>query len=112
MMQAAPNIARMVALARQLQDEAKRLADAMEAEQTMLAGQMYGLSDREFQVLQMVALGYGGKEIAGILNLSPKTVETYRARAADKLDLPSRRHIVHHAIRAGWMQDPDWKETA
>src|SRR4051812_21593114 len=59
------------------------------------------LSSRERQVLQLVTEGLTSAEIASRLSLSPKTVETYRARMMDKLgvrDLPS---LVRFAIRYG-----------
>ena len=56
------------------------------------------LSDREQEVLQLVALGYTGREIAEQLSLSVKTVETYRARGMDKLQLRSRAALVRFAL--------------
>src|SRR4051812_35595392 len=48
------------------------------------------LSDREAEVLRLIATGYSNKEIAGQLTLSVKTVETYKARSMEKLGLHSR----------------------
>ncbi|GIV65096.1 MAG: DNA-binding response regulator [Bellilinea sp.] len=59
------------------------------------------LSEREQQVLQLVALGYTSAEIAEKLALSPKTVETYRARGMEKLGLRSRAALVRYALRRG-----------
>ena len=56
------------------------------------------LSDREQEVLQLVALGYTGREIAERLSLSVKTVETYRARGMEKLQLRSRAALVRFAL--------------
>ena len=56
------------------------------------------LSDREQEVLQLVALGYTGREIAEQLSLSVKTVETYRARGMEKLQLRSRAALVRFAL--------------
>lgn len=56
------------------------------------------LSPREKQVLRLVALGYTNQEIADELFLSVKTVETYRARVMDKLDLKSRSALVRYAL--------------
>lgn len=61
------------------------------------------LSERERLVLEQVALGYSAKEIAQSLRLSPKTVETHRARAATKLGLSSRAAIVKHALDQAWL---------
>jgi len=57
------------------------------------------LSDREFQVLQMLAAGQSVAEIATVLMLSPKTVSTYRARLLDKLGLKSNAELIHYAIQ-------------
>ncbi|OIO88128.1 MAG: DNA-binding response regulator [Anaerolineae bacterium CG2_30_58_95] len=59
------------------------------------------LSEREQAVLKLVALGYTGAEIAGQLNLSVKTVETYRARGMEKLGLPNRAALVRFALKKG-----------
>lgn len=59
------------------------------------------LSEREKEVLRQVALGYTSAEIAEALNLSIKTVETYRARGMDKLGLRSRAALVRFALRRG-----------
>jgi two-component system response regulator NreC len=63
------------------------------------------LSDREKQVLILLAWGYSNKEIAGDLGLSIKTVETYRARISEKLGLRSRTEIVQYALRQGWLNE-------
>ena len=63
------------------------------------------LSDRERQVLISIARGFSNKEIAGNLGLSVKTVETYKARVAEKLGLHSRVEIVRYASRRGWLTD-------
>jgi DNA-binding NarL/FixJ family response regulator len=59
------------------------------------------LSSRERQVLQMLAEGHSIAEIAVTLSLSPKTVETYRARMMDKLDIRDLANLVRFAIRQG-----------
>ncbi len=63
------------------------------------------LSERETEVLRLVAWGYSNKEIAAQLRISVKTVETYKARLADKLELKSRTEIVRYAVHQGWLQD-------
>jgi DNA-binding NarL/FixJ family response regulator len=63
------------------------------------------LSDRETQVLCLLAWGYSNKEIAARLDLSVKTVETYKTRVMEKLDLRSRADIVRYALRQGWLHD-------
>ena len=62
------------------------------------------LSQRETEVLRLIALGYGNKEIAARLAISVKTVETYKTRLMEKLDLHSRVDIVRYALHRGWLQ--------
>jgi DNA-binding NarL/FixJ family response regulator len=64
------------------------------------------LSARETEVVQGIAQGYSNKEIATQLQLSVKTVETYRARAMDKLGLESRSALVRYALEQGWLRSP------
>jgi two-component system response regulator NreC len=59
------------------------------------------LSEREQEVLKMVALGHTSAEIAEQLNLSAKTVETYRARGMEKLGLRTRAALVKFALQEG-----------
>lgn len=56
------------------------------------------LSDREFQVMRMMATGKTVKEIAEELSLSVKTVSTYRARILEKMSLKSNAELIHYAI--------------
>ena len=64
----------------------------------------YGLlSHREKEVLRLVALGYTNRQIADQLFLSVKTIETYRARVMEKLDLGSRAALVRYALGKGLM---------
>ena len=60
------------------------------------------LSERECEVVRLIALGYSNKEIAARLRLSVKTVETYKARALEKLDLRRRVDLVQYAAKRGW----------
>jgi DNA-binding NarL/FixJ family response regulator len=59
------------------------------------------LSERERQVLELVALGFTHKEVGESLSLSVKTVETYRSRLAEKLGLRSRAELVRFALGLG-----------
>jgi two-component system response regulator NreC len=59
------------------------------------------LSDRELQVLKLVAEGFSSREISEQIYVSTKTVETYRARFAEKLGLKSRAQIVRYALNHG-----------
>lgn len=63
------------------------------------------LSEREREVLVRIARGFSNKEIASALGISVKTVETYKARVAEKLGLRSRVEIVRYAARRGWLGD-------
>lgn len=63
------------------------------------------LSGREAEVLRQTAWGYSNKEIAQELGISVKTVETYKGRVMEKLELRSRAEVVRYAIRQGWLQD-------
>ena len=65
------------------------------------------LSPREEDVLRLVAQGFSNKQIAGQLEVSVKSVETYKARAAEKKGLRSRADIVRYGIRQGWLAAPN-----
>jgi two-component system response regulator NreC len=59
------------------------------------------LSDRELQVLILVARGYSSAQIARQILVGVKTVETYRSRLADKLELRTRSDVVRFAVQMG-----------
>ena len=59
------------------------------------------LSPREIEVLRQLALGYTNKEIANRLELSVKSVETYRARVSEKLGLSGRAELFRYALENG-----------
>lgn len=59
------------------------------------------LSAREREIFQLVAEAMTNKEIAAMLNVSPTTVETHRARIMEKLDLHSAAEITLYAVRRG-----------
>ena len=63
------------------------------------------LSDREAEVLRLIAAGYSNKEIAGQLSLSVKTVEAHKANAMRKLELRGRIDIVKYAVLQGWLEN-------
>jgi DNA-binding NarL/FixJ family response regulator len=60
------------------------------------------LSDRELRVFEMIGQGYGTRKIADELHLDIRTIETYRARIKDKLNLKDANDLLQYAIR--WMQ--------
>jgi DNA-binding NarL/FixJ family response regulator len=64
-----------------------------------------GVSERESEVLRLIAAGYSNKEIAAQLELSVKTVEVHKANAARKLGLKGRIDIVKYALLQGWLSD-------
>jgi len=63
------------------------------------------LSERESDVLRLIASGYSNKEIAARLSLSVKTVEAHKANAMRKLGLNGRIDIVKYAVLQGWLQN-------
>ncbi|MBW3624248.1 MAG: response regulator transcription factor [Armatimonadetes bacterium] len=70
-----------------------------------LRGEIEGqdLSEREEAVLRLIAQGYTNKEVGAQLSISSKSVETYKARAMEKLALESRVDIVRYAVQRGWL---------
>ncbi|MGH9906856.1 MAG: response regulator transcription factor, partial [Pyrinomonadaceae bacterium] len=63
------------------------------------------LTDREAEVLRLIAWGYSNKEIAARLELSVKTVEVHKANAMKKLGMRSRIDIVRFSVLQGWMEE-------
>jgi DNA-binding NarL/FixJ family response regulator len=63
------------------------------------------LSERETEVLRLLAEGHTSKEISSRLSISVKTVETYKARAMDKLGFKTRVDVVRYAASRGWLRD-------
>ena len=57
------------------------------------------LSDREFEVLRLIASGKTVSEIAGILLLSESTISTYRGRVLEKMGMKTNAELTHYAIR-------------
>ena len=68
-------------------------------------GDIANLSDREAEVLRLVAWGHSNKEIGGRLDLSVKTIEVHKANAMKKLGMNSRIDIVRYAVLQGWLQE-------
>jgi DNA-binding NarL/FixJ family response regulator len=63
---------------------------------------MARLSDRELRVFEMLGQGHNTRQIADDLHLDMRTIETYRARIKEKLDLKDANELLQYAIR--WMQ--------
>jgi len=64
------------------------------------------ITDRETEVLRLMALGHSNKEIAALLSLSVKTVEVHKTNGMRKLGLAGRTDVVRHALVEGWLVDP------
>jgi len=60
------------------------------------------LSDREFEVFQLLGNGQSTKEVAKSLHLSPKTVDVHRAHIKEKLQIKDATGLLHHAVR--WVE--------
>ncbi len=88
-----PSVARMV-----VQDYLQR-ASTREKEEAL-----DGLTEREREVLTLIAEGLTNQEIAGRLFISIKTVQTHRAHIMEKLNLHDRTELVRYAIRRGLIQ--------
>jgi DNA-binding NarL/FixJ family response regulator len=63
------------------------------------------LSDRELEILELIGKGRDVREIAKLLHLSPKTVETHRAHIKEKLNLPNARQVARFAVQ--WIGQKD-----
>jgi two-component system response regulator NreC len=68
------------------------------------ARQRDGLSEREHEVLLLLALGHTNQEIANQLVISVRTAETHRANIMQKLGLSSRAELVRYALDRGLLQ--------
>lgn len=78
---------------------AERLADAMDL--TIDRPPHEGLSDREYEVLILIARGRTSAEIAETLAVSPATVSTYRSRVMEKMGMSTVTELMHYAISRG-----------
>ena len=63
-----------------------------------------GLSDREFEILRLIAAGRTVKEIAAELTLSANTISTYRARILEKMKMQTSAELTHYAISNGLVE--------
>ena len=63
------------------------------------------LTPREREVLTMVAWGHTNKEIASVLGITVKTVETHKTNAMQKLEIGSRADLVRYAMAQGWLDE-------
>jgi DNA-binding NarL/FixJ family response regulator len=88
------------------QAQAMLLRGYLQPDKTAVSDEFDGLSPRERQVLQLTAEGFSSRAIAEKLNLSPKSVETYRTRLMEKLNLSDRPSLVRYALNKGLLR-PD-----
>ncbi|KPF95070.1 response regulator transcription factor [Rhodopseudomonas palustris] len=65
------------------------------------------LSTRELEVLRLASVGHSNKVISARLQVGPKSVETYKARAMDKLGFSSRVELIRFALDMGWLERAD-----
>lgn len=79
-----------------------RVAPRLEALRRSIADD--DLTAREVEVLRLIALGHTSVEIAGKLHISPRTVESHRARIHNKLGLTTRAELVRHALGRGLLR--------
>src|SRR5258708_11106364 len=63
------------------------------------------LTEREREILKLVSEGYTNNQIAELLVISPKTVDTHRTHVMNKLNLHSRAELLKHAMRRGLLED-------
>ncbi|MGD2155621.1 MAG: response regulator transcription factor [Anaerolineales bacterium] len=63
------------------------------------------LSDRELSVVRLTAMGHTSREIGLDLSISPKTVDTYRQRAMEKLEIENRPDLIRFALQSGLLDD-------
>jgi two-component system response regulator NreC len=85
---------------------ATALVESLTGEQSA-AEKFLLLSDREQEVLRLSARGFSSREIGEKLLISPKTAETYRQRAMDKLNLEHRPALIQFALKAGILYATD-----
>jgi ATP/maltotriose-dependent transcriptional regulator MalT len=73
-------------------------------EANVKAQQSLGISERELEVLELLAAGRSNKEIAGQLNVSPNTVKTHVARLYEKLEVGRRTEAILRARELGMIR--------
>lgn len=63
------------------------------------------LSDRESEILRLIARGETNKDIAELIGISEKSVETYKSRAMEKLGMSKRNELLRFALAQGWLDN-------
>jgi DNA-binding NarL/FixJ family response regulator len=89
---------------------AEKLAFDLEADPDMPLHER--LSYREYQVLGMIAIGKTVGEIAEALDLSAKTISTYRSRILEKMKMRKNAELTHYAVRQGLVDAMNFREEA
>lgn len=84
-----------------LGDQAERSGSHSGKRDTALSG----LTPREEEVLRLLALGHSNKEIANLLAISVKTVETHRSSGMIRLGITNRAALVRFALQEGWLRE-------
>ena len=83
-----------------------RVADGLLAGDAALSGQpQTTISERESEVLRLIAIGHSNKEVSAQLKISVKTVEVHKANGMRKLGLAGRVDIIRYAVLQGWLHD-------
>jgi DNA-binding NarL/FixJ family response regulator len=82
--------------------EAKILRHALQATSDSAASLIEALSDREFQIFQLIGQGHDTQSIVKVLHLDARTVGTYRMRIREKLKLPRPNDLLRYAVQ--WIQ--------
>lgn len=90
-------------MAARLLDEFRKMAEQAPAEP--IAGDTDVLSEREVEVLRLVAQGMSNREIADALSLSEHTIKSHLANILEKLHLRSRAHAAAYAVQVGLVRD-------
>ncbi len=85
----------------------KEMVSGSGSREESVANDQEQLSPRELEVLTLVAQGYTNQQVADRLYLSVKTVETYKARVMEKLNLGSRVELVRYALQHGFLSKDD-----
>ncbi|MEM5432974.1 response regulator transcription factor [Cupriavidus oxalaticus] len=79
-----------------------KLARALAVPRNIPPGSVASLSEREFEVLHLIGLGFSTREIAMKLNRSVKTIEAHQANIKEKLDISSGKELMRFAIQ--WLE--------
>jgi DNA-binding NarL/FixJ family response regulator len=82
-----------------------RVADGLLDHRPVSGRSPAALSERESDVLRLIAIGHSNKEVAAQLDISVKTVEVHKANAMRKLGLTGRVDVIRYAVLQGWLYD-------